>query len=86
MEGAVLFGMEPSAINIRKAKYTIGEGINLLWDEKNILEKEKNILVRILKSGFAKIVSINLLKSIKILNMKKQFLINLIFRNIPNPL
>ena len=34
MEGAVLFGIEPSAINIRKAKYTIGEGLNSIWKEK----------------------------------------------------
>ena len=34
MEGAVLFGIEPSTINIRKAKYTIGESLNDLWDNK----------------------------------------------------
>ena len=34
MEGAVLFGIEPSTINVRKAKYTIGEGLNSIWNEK----------------------------------------------------
>ena len=34
MEGAVLFGIEPSTINIRKAKYTIGQSINSSWDDK----------------------------------------------------
>ena len=34
MEGAVLFGIEPSAINIRKAKYTIGKRINSPWDDE----------------------------------------------------
>ena len=27
MEGAVLFGIEPSIVNVRKAKYTIGKKI-----------------------------------------------------------
>ena len=62
MEGAVLFGMEPSAINVRKAKYTIGQIANNPWDEKKHSEKGVNISVKILKIGIAKIVSINLLK------------------------
>ena len=33
MEGAVLFGIEPSTIDIRKAKYTIGEGLDCHWDD-----------------------------------------------------
>ena len=33
MEGAVLFGIEPSTINIRKAKYTIGKKLNIEWNE-----------------------------------------------------
>jgi hydrogenase maturation factor HypF (carbamoyltransferase family) len=28
MEGAVLFGIQPSIINVRKAKYTIGKATN----------------------------------------------------------
>ena len=35
MEGAVLFGIEPSTINMRKAKYTIGDDASLPWDDKN---------------------------------------------------
>jgi hypothetical protein len=36
MEGAVLFGIEPSTINIRKAKYTIGKKVSSIWnDEKH---------------------------------------------------
>jgi hypothetical protein len=34
MEGAVLFGIEPSSINVRKAKYTIGKKVNSLWDDE----------------------------------------------------
>ena len=34
MEGAVLFGIEPSTIKIRKAKYTIGKKMNSLWNDK----------------------------------------------------
>ena len=37
MEGAVLFGIEPSKISIRKAKYTIGQGINDYWDDSKHL-------------------------------------------------
>ena len=33
MEGAVLFGIDPSTINVRKAKYTIGKKLNMDWDE-----------------------------------------------------
>ena len=29
MEGAVLFGMEPSSINVRKSKYTIGKKLSV---------------------------------------------------------
>ena len=34
MEGAVLFGINPSAIDIRKAKYTLGEKMHSKWIEK----------------------------------------------------
>lgn len=34
MEGAVLFGIHPSTIDIRKAKYTLGEKMNDVWIEK----------------------------------------------------
>ena len=34
MEGAVLFGIEPSKINIRKSKYTIGKKVNVEWNDK----------------------------------------------------
>ena len=43
MEGAVLFGIEPSTINIRKAKYTIGKGVYMEWDDKKHLEKGEKI-------------------------------------------
>ena len=39
MEGAVLFGMEPSIINIRRAKYTIGKSIRDFWDEEKHSKK-----------------------------------------------
>ena len=43
MEGAVLFGIEPSTINIRKSKYTIGADIRESWNEKKHSEKGKKI-------------------------------------------
>ena len=39
MEGAVLFGIEPSTINIRKSKYTIGQEAEKNGLMKYILEK-----------------------------------------------
>ena len=39
MEGAVLFGKNPSTIDIRKAKYTIGVSFGDLWDDKKHSEK-----------------------------------------------
>ena len=41
MEGAVLFGIEPSTINVRKAKYTIGRALNKVWEEEIHAEKGK---------------------------------------------
>ena len=42
MEGAVLFGIQPSTINIRKAKYTIGKKLNIEWnDEIHSVKGEK---------------------------------------------
>ena len=43
MEGAVLFGIEPSTINIRKSKYTIGADVRQLWNEKKHSEKGTKI-------------------------------------------
>ena len=34
MEGAVIFGIEPSSINIRKAKYTMGADLRVPWNQK----------------------------------------------------
>ena len=39
MNGAVLFGIEPSTINIRKAKYTIGLESEETWDDKRHFPK-----------------------------------------------
>ena len=42
MEGAVLFGIEPSTISMRKAKYTIGEEVSTEWiEEKHSGKGEK---------------------------------------------
>ena len=41
MEGAVLFGIEPSKINVRKARYTIGKKVNFEWDEEKHAGKGK---------------------------------------------
>ena len=39
IEGAVLFGIEPSTINVRKSKYTIGLGVKMEWNEEKHSEK-----------------------------------------------
>ena len=44
MEGAVIFGIEPSTILIRKAKYTIGYGILNPWNDKIHSGKGKKYL------------------------------------------
>ena len=64
MEGAVLFGIQPSTINIRKAKYTIGKGIGVPWVDKLHLGKGKKIYVEELKEWycsncFEKFIEIN---------------------------
>jgi hypothetical protein len=41
MEGAVLFGIKPSIINIRKAKFTIGKKMNMKWNDEKHSEKGK---------------------------------------------
>ena len=43
MEGAVLFGIEPSTINIRKSKYTIGGNMRDFWNEEKHSKKGKKI-------------------------------------------
>ena len=43
MEGAVLFGINPSTINIRKAKYTIGKDVRDFWDEEKHSKKGKKV-------------------------------------------
>ena len=50
MEGAVLFGINPSIINIRISKYTIGQGTRLKWDDakhsklgKKVFDEEDKI-------------------------------------------
>ena len=64
MEGAVLFGMEPSSINIRKAKYTIGKYINSPWNEKKHSGKgekyfSENFKEWLCKDCFDKFIEIN---------------------------
>ena len=64
MEGAVLFGIEPSSINMRKAKYTIGKKINKTWNESihsekgtKIFDEESNVWR--CKDCFEKFIEIN---------------------------
>ena len=59
MEGAVLFGIEPSTISIRKAKYTIGKKISDFWDDKKHFGKGKKIFMKNQENGCVKIVSKN---------------------------
>ena len=43
MEGAVLFGIEPSTINVRKAKYTIGKRLDMEWNDELYSGKGKKV-------------------------------------------
>ena len=43
MEGAVLFGLDPTIINIRIAKYTIGMETRKVWDDKIHSQKGKKV-------------------------------------------
>ena len=52
MEGAVLFGIEPSSISIRRAKYTIGARMNDYWNEEKHSEKGKKYFNEDTKSWF----------------------------------
>ena len=54
MEGAVLFGINPSTINVRKAKYTIGRALNKIWDEEKHAEKGKKYKGEITGGWFCK--------------------------------
>ena len=54
MEGAVLFGIEPSTINMGKAKYTIGKGVYMEWDDKKHLEKGEKIYFPDFQKWFCK--------------------------------
>ena len=64
MEGAVLFGIKPSTINIRKAKYTIGKGICMDWDDKKHSGKGEKFFFEefntyLCKNCFEKFIEIN---------------------------
>ena len=64
MEGAVLFGIKPSSINLRKAKYTIGEEIAQIWNNKIHSAKgekyfDENFKNYYCKSCFNKYIEIN---------------------------
>lgn len=64
MEGAVLFGINPSVIDIRIAKYTIGEKMNVTWDEKKHAGKGEKYFSEdekawFCKDGFVKYIEIN---------------------------
>ena len=52
MEGAVIFGIEPSSISIRKAKYTIGLESEETWDDKRHSPKGNKIFNKYEKSWF----------------------------------
>ena len=43
MDAAVLFGLDPSIINFRIAKYTIGMDIRDIWDDKKHSEKGEKV-------------------------------------------
>ena len=64
MEGAVLFGIEPSKIEIRKSKYTIGIKVDYKWDDKKYSRKDlkyfnKKLNDWLCKDCFEKFIEIN---------------------------
>ena len=64
MEGAVLFGIEPSIISIRKSKFTIGHDVYEIWNEKKHGGKGKKVYIEELKKYcckdcFRKFIEIN---------------------------
>jgi len=64
MEGAVLFGIQPSSINVRKAKYTIRELIMRPWDDKLHSGKGKKIYLEefekyFCENCFSKYIEVN---------------------------
>ena len=56
LDEAILFGLDPTIINIRIAKYTIGMGTRKMWDEKIHSQKGKKYLIKMIKFGYVKIV------------------------------
>ena len=54
MEGAVLFGIKPSIINIRKAKYTLGKSANLEWNDEIHSEKGKKFFSEYYKKFYCR--------------------------------
>ena len=52
MEGAVIFGIEPSTITGRKAKYTIGAEVSDPWDDKKHSGKGKKFYDESLQDSF----------------------------------
>ena len=90
MEGAVLFGINPSIIRIRISKFTIGLGIQEIWDEKKHSKFGKKIFseeekIYRCEDCFYKLIEINqkleYSKTIKYnnLHMKNSKSCNLIF-------
>ena len=54
LEGAVLFGIQPSTINIRKAKYTIGKDYAAKWNDGLHSKKGEKYYLKDLNDWFCK--------------------------------
>ena len=54
MEGAVLFGIQPSTINVRKAKFTFGRDCAKIWKDELYSAKGKKIFIEELKDWYCK--------------------------------
>ena len=52
MEGAVLFGIQPSTINVRKAKFTIGCDCVKIWKDELYSAKGKKIFIEEVKDWY----------------------------------
>ena len=52
MEGAVLFGIQPSTINVRKAKFTIGCNCAKIWKDELYSAKGKKFFIEEFKDWY----------------------------------
>ena len=77
MEGAVLFGIEPSIINARKSKYTLGINISQIWKDKKHSGKGEKSFSQELKKYICKNCFLKFIQIDQNLKYKEEFTHNL---------